>query len=183
MDVTLHVPVRLYVYKYIMHVFGEKGAPFNYWRLNTSSKEGMTLYSMLERMPDRYEKYRPDDIELDIRIPGKIRQRKGPNLSQASVDMFNDYIKQLIMDEILQFHTGINTRIGLKAIDKVTISHYVGNKVARVQRLQTTEAKNFFWQKSIITDILMKYDITEDEISSESVAKYLQRYSTFRYSA
>lgn len=177
MDVTLHVPVRRFVLKYCTTVFGDP------WKLSTRWKEGMMVHAMLERMPHRYEKYHSDECILSLKISSKIACSKGVYLSQVSVDTFNDYIKQVIMDEILLFHTGIQTQIGLKAIDRVSVNQYMENKRIRLLRIEPQEAKKFFWQKSIIHDILNKYSITEDDLSTDSVVKYLQRYSRADVSA
>ncbi|QTE38512.1 hypothetical protein J3L18_05390 [Mucilaginibacter gossypii] len=177
MDVTLHIPVRRYVFKYCKTLFGDP------WRLTTRHKEGIVLHAMLKRMPHRYEKYHRDDEILSLQIPAKIVCQKGVYLTQEDIDAFNDYIKQVILDEIFQFHTAIQSRVGLKAIDKVSVNQYMADKRVRLIRLQPAEATKFFWQKQIITDILSKYDITEDDLSSDSVVKHLQRYSSARYLA
>jgi hypothetical protein len=153
------------------------------WRLNLRDKEAKFLYALLERTPDRYEKFQPGEEELYIRVPSKIAYSKGAYLSQQSIDLFNEYIKQCIVDEILMFHTGIATRIGLKMIDKVTVNQYQANCKVRVLRVASSEAQKFFWQKSIISDILAKYDITEEEISTDSIVKQLQRHTPAHYSA
>jgi hypothetical protein len=183
MDQTLHLPVRSYVYKYCQKVFSKPGATFTGWRLDTNLKEGKMLYAMLERAPDRYEKHKTSLHYLNVTIPTRIIGLKGCYLSPESVELFNDYVKQLILEEILSFETGIRSRIGLKAIDKVTINQYQQDRSVRVLRIKPREASKFFWQKAIISDVLAKYDITEDEISSESITKTIQRSVNYRYSA
>lgn len=182
MDVTLHLPVRRYVYKYCCKLFSEPGKPYD-WRLTKHPKEGLVIYALLERTPHRYEKPVVNEAMLNIFIPSNISRTKGWYIPQEGIDAFNEYIRQVIMDEILQFHTGIQSQIGLKAIEKVTCTQYLADKRCRVVRLLPKEAKNFFWQKSIIYDILKKYDITEDDMSFDSVVKHLQRYGNYKVAA
>lgn len=183
MDITLHLPVRSYVYKYCRTVFGDAGKPFDYFKLNMNLKECKMLHALLERTPNRYEKYRQNEAVLNILIPTRIAIGKGCYLSQESIDIFNDYIKDVIMDQIVFFQTGIATKVGLKAIDKITIHQYQADKKIRVLRIKPEAAEKFYWQKSIIYDILAKYDITEDELSFDSIVKHLQRRCNFQLSA
>lgn len=182
-DVILHVPVPGYVYKYCRKVFGEKGTVFNYWRLTVHHKEGKVIYSMLERVPYRYEKYERNQCILPILIPSKMARTKGCYLTQENINIFIDYVKDVILEEIVFFHSGIQSRLGIKTIDKFTVDQYYSDKKIRVLRLRRSEAHKFFWQKNIISDILARYDITEDEISYDSIVKHLQRHSPFHYSA
>lgn len=177
-DMTIHMPVPRYVLKYCHKLYGGSN-----WRLSTRTKESKVLYAMLERAPDRYEKERKDQCKMHVLIPAKIVKEKGCHLSNESIELFIDYIKQVIMDEILQFHTGIHYRIGLKAIDRVAVNQYMAEKKVRLMRIRPDEAHKFFWQKSMIYDILQKYDITEDEITYDSAVKHLQRHSPAQYSA
>ncbi|WP_432328893.1 hypothetical protein ACRQ5D_10800 [Mucilaginibacter sp. P25] len=183
MDFTLHVPVPTFVYKYISKIFRDPKKEFYDWRLSTHLKEGKFVYALLERSLCRYEKMKPNEIILPITIPHDMATRKGVFIPQESVDLFIGFIKQVIMDEVVLFHTGIKARQGLKEIDKVSINQYMADDKVRLLRINTKEAEKFFWQKAIVKDVLAKYDITEDEISAESVVKYLQRHSQFHYSA
>ena len=183
MDIALLPHVKSYVFKYCNKLFCKESRFGPAWRLNLRDKEGKFLYALLERTPDRYEKFSTIGDQLYILIPSKIAYTKGAYLSQASIDLFNEYIKQCIVDEIQQFHTGITTRIGLKMIDKVTVNQYQADNKIRVMRVASSEASKFFWQKSMISDILAKYDITEDEISTDAIVKHLQRHTPAHYSA
>jgi hypothetical protein len=183
MDFTLHVPVPTYVYKYISKIFGNPKKDFYDWRLSTHLKEGKFVYALLERAPYRYEKMKPNETILPITIPGDIAFRKGVYIPQDSVDLFIGFIKQVIMDEVILFHTGIKCRRGLKDIEKVSLNQYMADDKVRLLRIDTKEAEKFFWQKAIVTDVLAKYNITEDEISADSVVKYLQRHAHYHYSA
>lgn len=171
--------VPSYVYKYCSAMFGKQ------WRLSMRNKESRVLYAMLERSPYRYEKYikRKGYCELNIRVPAKMQCMKGGWLSQESIDLFIEYVHQLILDEITLFHTGIKTQIGLKAIDRVALNQYLADRKVRVIRVKPTEAAKMFWQKNIIYDILRKYDITEDDLTYDSIVKHLQRNSPAQVSA
>lgn len=183
MDIALLPHVKSYVYKYCTKLFCKTTQFGPTWRLNLRDKEGKFLYALLERTPDRYEKFTTTGEQLYILVPSKIAYSKGAYLSQQSIDLFNEYIKQCIVDEILLFHTGIATRIGLKMIDRVTVNQYQADNKIRVMRVASSEAQKFFWQKSMISDILAKYDIVEEEISTDSIVKHLQRHTPAHYSA
>lgn len=182
MDVTLHLPVKRFVLKYCDKRFCKDTAFGRSWRLNMREKEAKFLWALLERTPNRYEKYAPDEAKLHILVPSNIACQRGAYLSQESIDLFNEYIKQCIVDEISTFHTGIKCKMGLKMIDKVTLNQYQAERT-RVLRITPGEAHKFFWQKSMIYDFLAQYDITEDEISAESIVKHLQRHTPAHYTA
>ncbi len=175
MDVVLNVPVRRFVVKYIRAKF-ELG-PGQPWRITTRGKECITFYHMLERAPDRYEKYRRNEEVLQVMVPTWAHLKKGVFISQESVDHFITYVQSLLVDEITMYYFGVKNGIGLKRSDKVvTMIHRAReNQPERTRRVLTKEGTRFFAQEATIYDILNKYNISENDLTFDSVVKQLQR--------
>ena len=176
MDVTLHVPVKRFVYKYITGKFNLKdGEP---WKIGLRGKENIMLYSLLERAPNRHEKYKKSEAVLTILIPSRLNCLKGNFISQEHIDLYTNYIQDLIQDEIMLYYFGIKSGIGLKKCDRVVtaVFKYQGNEgKVRTRRVPRSEGEKFYAQNETIYDILKKYQITEDDLTFDSIIKHVQR--------
>ena len=169
MDIVLRVPVKTFVYKYITAKYGSP------WHLNSKCKDGRMLQEFLERAPHRQEKYASNQKILEIVIPSRIFMQKGCFLSQARINAFIEIIHQDLMNEINNFYSAITDGIGLKKYNVVRVDlHEPGQKI-KTRRLQPSVAPKFFEQREIIYDVLKKYDITEDDLTFDSLKKHLYR--------
>ncbi|MHB8209113.1 hypothetical protein [Mucilaginibacter sp.] len=174
MDVILRVPVKRFVLKYITAKF--KLQPGEAWRIGRLGKENTIICCLLERTPNRYEKYLKNEAILDIIIPENINLKKGAFLSQDSINVFTGFIKDSLLEEINLYYFGIKNGQGLKRCEKVVAIVHKEDKVKQV-RLKTEEGKKFYAQNNTIYDILEKYNITPSDLTFDSIVKHIQRYA------
>ena len=173
--IILPVPVRRYVLKFITQKYGlAEGEP---WRIGTrGGKERIFMYSLLERTPNRYEKYRKSEAVLMIAIPLRIYFKRGSFLSQESIELFNSYIQAALLDEITLHYFGVKAGIGLKKCPRVvTTVHRSADGHERNKRIPASQGTRFFAQDATIYDILGKYDIGENDLTLDSILKHVNR--------
>lgn len=169
MDVVLKVPVRKFLFKYITTKYGHP------WRLSSRYRDGRVLKEFLERTPNRYEKYLPNDNILEIIVPSQVFLTKGSYLSQSRIDSFTKIVYADLMEEIEEFYSAVTSGIGMKKCAKVRVLISAKNEKIRERRIASSQGEKFFAQKEIISDFLKKYDITEDDLTYDAVKKKLQR--------
>lgn len=174
MDITLHVPVRRFVYKYITAKYGKV------WRVRTRGKENLMLTSLLERAPDRYEKYKKNEVMLEIFIPSRLNLLNGNFLSQDSLDTFTHFIHDLLLDEITLYYFGIKNGIGLKKSEKVVTTVYEHDNKIKTRRTPVKNGKNFYAANETVYDILKVYNISDADLTFDSIIKHMQRSAVAR---
>lgn len=167
MNIVLEIPVKRYVLNYIDTRYGTP------WVISKRYKEGRMLINLLQRAPNKYEKFTTNQTVLKIRVNSDIINQYGCYLPQKNINEFNELIRQCILDDILNYSRFIKSGVGLKNVQRVKImlrkEHLSPRNVAPAEGLK------FFSQKEIINDILKKYDVDEADMTYDSIIKHLQR--------
>ena len=99
---------------------------------------------------------------------------KASTFSNDSIAEFNDYIQLELIEEIAMYAFQVKNRVGLKKYKQLYIKHNRA-KSAKVHVIQDPDLFQYLEKKEIIYDILKLYDITEDDLSFETVSKAWQR--------
>lgn len=173
MQIVLEIPVKRYVLNYIENKYGSP------WIISKRFKEGRMLINLLNRAPNRYEKYRSSDSLLKIKLLTDTINDQGCYLTPKNIDEFCEFIKQCILDDIVNYSLFIKGGIGLKNAERVDIKLREDHVSPR--KAPTREGIKFFSQKEIIFDILSHYGIDESDMTYDSIAKHLQRLPQHKF--
>ena len=167
---TYPISVKPFVHKYILSRYQQP-----VWHINRQDRIGKVLYSMLERMPKRYEKSNLSlGASLTIGICEEYYRNKGVHLSNESILEFNDFIQLEIVEEIAMYAFQVKNRVGLKRYKQLYVRHN-RNKPGRVQVIQDPDLFQYMEKKEIIYDIFKLYGITEDDLPFDTISKACQR--------
>jgi hypothetical protein len=167
MNTVLEIPVKRYVLNYITARYGSPWQPVKRY------KDSRMILNLLERAPNRYEKYAAGETVLIVRLNSYQVKYHGCYLSQNSIDEFNEFIKQCILDDILNYSRFVKAGVGLKTSERVKVMIRKEHKSPR--NVPPEEGKKFFSQKEMINDILDKYQIDEADMTYDMVIKHVQR--------
>jgi hypothetical protein len=158
------------VHKYILARYQTK-----VWELNKQERIGKILYSMLERMPRRFEKCTLKlGASLQVQINTENARNKGIYLSNEAIIDFNDYIQMELIEEIAMYMWQVKNRVGMKKYRELYV-HHNRAKSSRVHVVQDPNLFQYLEQREIIYDILKLYDISEDDFSFETIKKTVNR--------
>lgn len=167
---TLTIPVKPYVKKYIEARYEQE-----VWEVNKLERIGKVFFLMLERMPKLYEKSK---LNLGATLKVSIREdyavRRGIYVPNSSVQVFNEYILEELIEEIVMHAFYIENRIGLKKYKELYIKH--SNIRKRTHVIRDPNLIQFIEKREIIYDILKLYKINEFDLPFETIDRATRRF-------
>ncbi len=167
---TITIPVKPFVKKFIAARYDQQ-----IWELNKSDRLGKLFYFMLEKMPVRYEKPTLKlGAELTVKICWEYARTRGVYVCANSILEFNDHIKQELVEEIAMYSWKLKNRVGIKKYKELYVKQKTASKQT-IRVIKDPDIYQYFEQKEIIYDILLRYGITEDDISFDTIQKSFQR--------
>lgn len=176
----IELPCPSYVRKYMQARYELK--PGAKWRPLRSDRIGKFFINLLERAPDRMEKYKPFEDFLPIEISNDYGLRKGYWLSQEGIDDFNRFIRLELIEEVARYENNLRLEIGKKKYDKVFMRKSA-NASANIIPMDKIVIHQLFEKKEIMYDFLATFGITEDDFSYESLKKATYRLKLHSLSA
>jgi hypothetical protein len=165
----IQVPVHTYVRKFIQARYECLS-----WTPSKSDRIGKFLVALLERVPNRMEKYKAMPDSIHIKVLNDYALRKGFYLTQNSIEEFNEYIRLEIVEEVMRYQFNLKNRIGIKKYEQVWIRKQP-EASAKIVVMDDLVVDQLFEKKEIIYDFLSQYNITEDDFSYESIKKATYR--------
>ena len=166
----LKLPVHPYVRNYILSRYNS-----SIWTPISGDRIGKYFLALLERVPNRYEKYSLSYTHsLPITLLNDYVARRGCHISRESIVDFNEYVRLEILEEIMTYLMNLKNNIGVKKYRRVYMRETSSSK-PKVVKMDHIIIHQLFEKKEVIYDCLRKYNISEDEFAYESIKKAMYK--------